>query len=102
MTLNSSVVAVGTINIAKVAPGLFRITNASGQGVAAAVIFNVSVTACKLMSQCRNSAAARGFLDVDLGPASDIVYLLLNGTGLRGRTSAGNISVSLGALASRP
>lgn len=101
VTLNNSVVAVGTINIAKVAPGLFS-ANASGQGVAAAVILRIrnGVQTYEPVSQL--SGGSQVPLDVDLGPASDVVYLLLNGTGLRSRTSAGNISVSLGALASRP
>ncbi len=95
--VNSTTVAAGTVTIAGVAPGLFS-ANASGTGVAAAVILRIrnGVQTFEAVSSGPTP------IDIDLGPATDIVYLLLNGTGLRNRTSAGNISVSLGSLAARP
>ncbi|MFN0108752.1 MAG: IPT/TIG domain-containing protein [Blastocatellia bacterium] len=92
---NNNVVAMGTINVGRVAPGLFS-ANASGQGVAAAVILRIRNGVQTFEPVSQFSGGAQVPVDIDLGPAGDIVYLLLNGTGLRNRTSAGNISVTLG------
>ncbi|MGH9803465.1 MAG: IPT/TIG domain-containing protein, partial [Blastocatellia bacterium] len=97
VTVNSNVVAVGTIKVAAVAPGLFS-ANASGQGVAAAVVLRIrnGVQTFEPVSQFSQAAGGQVPVDVDLGPAGDIVYVLFYGTGLRGRTAPGNISVTIG------
>ncbi len=87
VTINDTVVAMGSMKVARVSPGLFS-ANSSGQGIASAVLLRV-----------RNGAQTFepvSDAEIDLGPAGDIVYLLLYGTGLRGRSAPGNISVSVG------
>lgn len=98
VSVNNTVVGAGTITVATVAPGLFS-ANSSGLGVAAAVVLRVHNNVVSYESVSRFDQAAGGFVpvDIDLGVASgDIVYVLFYGTGLRKRTSAGNISVNLG------
>ena len=98
VTVNNSVVAAGTINVSTVAPGLFS-ANSSGQGVAAAVVLRVKSNGAQIYeSASRFDQATSSFvpLDIDMGTAAgDTIYVLFYGTGLRKRTSAGNISVNL-------
>ncbi|MEP7340080.1 MAG: PKD domain-containing protein [Acidobacteriota bacterium] len=87
VTINNNVVGAGTMNVTKVAPGLFS-ANATGTGIASAVILRV-----------RNGVQtfeAVTAAPIDLGPDTDTVYLLAYGVGMRGRTNAANISVNLG------
>jgi uncharacterized protein (TIGR03437 family) len=89
VTINNNTVAMGSMKVARVSPGLFS-ANSSGQGIASAVLLRV-----------RNGAQTFepvSDAEIDLGPAGDIVYLLLYGTGLRGRSAPGNITVSVGNI----
>lgn len=97
VTINNNVVATGTMTIARVAPGLFT-ANASGQGIASAVILRVrnGVQTFESVSRFENGAVVP--IEVDLGPDSDVVYLLAYGVGLRNRSKAENISVNLGGV----
>lgn len=89
VTINNNVVAAGTMKVAKVSPGLFS-ANSSGQGIASAVLLRIrnGVQTFELVTAA----------EIDLGPAGDIVYVLVFGTGLRGRSAPGNISVSVGNI----
>lgn len=89
VTINNNVVAVGAMKVAKVSPGLFS-ANSSGQGLASAVLLRIR----NGVQSFEPVTAA----EIDLGPAGDIVYLLVFGTGLRGRSAPGNISVSVGNI----
>lgn len=95
VSINNNVVGRGTMKVAKVVPGLFS-ANANGQGVAAAVILRVRNGATTFEPVARFEGGQNVPIQVDLGPAGDIVYLLAYGTGLRGRSRAQNISVNLG------
>lgn len=87
----------GVLEIASTAPGLFT-ANADGQSVAAAVVLRVrgdgsqSYEAVARLEGGRFVAAP-----IDLGPASDQVFLVLYGTGIRAQRT---ISASLGGTAS--
>lgn len=85
------------MKVAKVAPGLFS-ANASGIGVAAAVILRVrnGVQTFESVSRFDSNAGQSVPVQIDLGPDTDVVYLLAYGVGLRNRSSAQNISVNLG------
>jgi len=87
VTINNTAVGVGTMKVAKVAPGLFT-ANAAGTGIVSAVILRI-----RNGVQTFEPVTAT---PIDLGPDTDTVYLLPYGVGLRGRTSAANISVNLG------
>lgn len=86
------------VQIAGVAPGLFT-ANATGKGVAAASILRIksggaqSYESVGVFDQSQNQFIAR---PVDLGPASDQVFLILFGGGIRFRSDAANVKVKIG------
>jgi len=96
----TQVVAIGTLEIEVVAPGLFTM-NGNGQGVAAAVV----VWAKPDDSQTWGYVFAQPCLPgscvpapLDLGPETDRMYLQLYGTGIRGRSSLSAVSARIGGV----
>ena len=90
----------GTIDIARVAPGLYT-AKSSGSGVAAGFAIHVAGSA-----QTQNllfDPASTNAVPVDLGVASDQVFLSLYGTGFRNASSAtatvGGVSVPVSGFA---
>ncbi|MGH9935310.1 MAG: FG-GAP-like repeat-containing protein, partial [Blastocatellia bacterium] len=93
----NNTVATGAAQISPVAPGLFA-ANANGQGVASAVVLRVSggiqsFEAVAVFDQAQNRFVTR---PIDLGPVTDQVFLILFGTGIRGRSALAKASVSIG------
>ncbi len=89
--------AVGAINVAAVAPGVFS-ADGTGRGVAAAMAVRTSSTGLQTfvpVFQCQARAGCSA-LPVAMGSASDQVSIYLYGTGLRGGTGA---SATVGGLA---
>jgi uncharacterized protein (TIGR03437 family) len=96
-------VATGTIQIASVAPGLFS-ANASGQGVAAAVILRVKADGTQSYEPiAQYDTAQNRFVSVpiDFGPETDQLFLLLFGTGIQGRSTMSAVTVSVGGTNSQ-
>jgi uncharacterized protein (TIGR03437 family) len=90
----------GTIHIARVAPGLFT-ANASGQGVAVGNALRVKADGAQTYEPIsRWDAAQARFVTspIDLGPASDQLFLILYGTGLRHRSSLQAVLVKIGGI----
>ena len=87
--------AVGTVQIERVAPGLFT-ANANGQGVPAALALRVRGSAQTYESVAQLQANRYATLPIDLGPANDQVYLVLYATGVRNRTALSAVSVNVG------
>ena len=88
------------VAIDSVAPGLFSM-NASGQGVGAITGLridasgqrsDVPVFSCNATGQCVS-------VPIDLGAATDQVYLSLYGTGIRGFSSLSAVTVTIGGIA---
>jgi uncharacterized protein (TIGR03437 family) len=89
ITSGDGKVSTGVVQIAAVAPGLFS-ANASGQGVASGVALRVKADGTQIyepiarFDQAQNRFVA---VPIDLGPnlgnATDQVFLILYGTGLR-------------------
>lgn len=87
--------------IAPVSPSLFS-ADSSGMGVAAATaIAYVKGATPKVLTvfNCIGSPAVCTAVPIDLGTASTSVYLVLFGTGIRGRGSLAGVSVTLGGTA---
>jgi uncharacterized protein (TIGR03437 family) len=103
--LNGNIVDAGTINITKVAPGMFS-ASADGTGVASALVlrFNAANPGGVYEPVARYDAGQGKFvpIQIDMGPATDTLYLILYGTGLRSRTNAGNVLITLDSLPQRP
>ncbi|HMY74172.1 MAG TPA: hypothetical protein PLQ88_20305, partial [Blastocatellia bacterium] len=87
------------IRIAPVAPGLFT-ANADGQGVPAAVVLRVNGSQQTYEPVARFDGGQNKFVaaPIDLGAATDQVFLLLFGTGWRERSSLINVSVKIGGV----
>ena len=80
------VAAVGTVLVDPVAPGLFS-ANADGKGVAAAVAVRVKSDGTQTYEpafQCGTVAGSCVAIPLDLGAASDQLFVALFGTGMRG------------------
>ena len=99
---NGTLVAEGTVMITNVAPALFT-ANSDGGGVPAALVFRLKGSGAQAYEPIAayDSALARFVpAPIDLGPATDQVFLVLFGTGIRFRTSLGNVSATIGGLPS--
>jgi uncharacterized protein (TIGR03437 family) len=92
------VASIGMETIARVAPGLFS-ANADGQGVAAAVALRIRADGSRQFDlavrfdQTLNRFVA---VPIDLGPATDRVFLILFGTGIRNHTGPASVTARIG------
>jgi uncharacterized protein (TIGR03437 family) len=93
--------ATAPISIAAVGPGLFS-ADASGKGVAAGSALRVSTGSEQTVlpiSSCAGQPPVCAAIPIDLGTASDTVYLTLYGTGIRGRSALANVTATIGGIA---
>lgn len=95
---NGRNVAQGNVQIEAVAPGLFT-ANADGRGVPAAVAQRVGDGGTLPVFQCGSAPGSCVPVALDLGEAGDQVILILFGTGIRGRSGLGGVSVRIGGAA---
>ena len=99
--VGATTIAQGTAAIATVAPGVFTL-NASGSGIVAGVVLRIPAGSAVPIyeSLARWDATTSRFvaLPIDLGAATDQVFLVLFGTGWRGRSGLGNVSVTVGGV----
>ena len=87
-----------TASVANVAPGLYS-ADASGKGVAAAVITRVAADGTQTNSLAANCTTTPGkcvSVPIDLGGAGDRVFVSLYGTGIRGLSSLDNAAILVG------
>ncbi|MEO6727204.1 MAG: choice-of-anchor D domain-containing protein [Blastocatellia bacterium] len=97
ITSGDGKIAVGTIQIASVSPGLFT-ANANGVGVPAATVFRLKAGGAQSFEALSRVDGQNGSvpIPIDLGVATDQVFLILNGTGIRGRTSLSAVTATIG------
>ncbi|HZS03458.1 MAG TPA: IPT/TIG domain-containing protein [Blastocatellia bacterium] len=97
VTSGTGAVSTGAIQVVAVAPALFS-ANASGNGVAAAQALRVRGGSQSYEPVAQFDAAQAKFvpLPIDLGPASDQVFLVLYGTGIRNRTALEAVTAKIG------
>ena len=103
ITSGDGKVSTGTIQVATVAPGLFT-ANSSGQGVAAATALRVKADGSQSYEPVSTYDTAQSrfvSVPIDLGPESDQVFLVLNGTGIRGRSSLSAVTATIGGTSAR-
>jgi uncharacterized protein (TIGR03437 family) len=88
ITINSGngTTSTGSFQVDPVAPGLFSV-NSSGQGLAAAVVLRIrnGQQTFERIAQLTGSQITP--IPIDLGPATDQVFLVLYGTGIRFRNA---------------
>jgi uncharacterized protein (TIGR03437 family) len=103
VTTGNGAIAIGALQIAPVAPGLFA-ANADGQGVAAAVVLRVRADGSQSYEPVARLDTAQGkylAVPIDLGPDTDQVFLVSFGTGFRARNSLDAVMVRIGDIASQ-
>jgi len=94
------IAGVGGAQITSILPGMFS-ANANGQGVAAAVALRVDAAGRQTFEAIAfYSLMQQVFVPVplDLGPATDQVFLLLYGSGFRNRTGLSAVKVRIGGV----
>jgi uncharacterized protein (TIGR03437 family) len=98
--VNGTTAATGMLNVAAVAPGLFTV-NANGHGPAAAQALLVSAGGSRTtvpVAQFDNTKNSWVAKPLDLGKATDQVYLILYGTGIRGNSGLSAVALSVGGI----
>ena len=96
---NAAASASGTVLIARVAPGVFS-ADSSGQGWAAAIVQRIRADGTQSYEPVAQFDPAQNrftAIPVDLGPNTDSVFLVLFGTGIRGRSGPSGVTARLGA-----
>ncbi|MBI1761409.1 MAG: hypothetical protein HYR56_08240 [Acidobacteria bacterium] len=91
-------VSTGTMQIARVMPGLFA-ANSNGMGVAAALVLRVKADGSQVYELVATyDAAQQRFvpLPLSLGPAGEQLYLILFGTGARNYSGLANVQARVG------
>ena len=91
-------VGITSYQVETVAPALFT-ANGSGLGVPAAVAVRVRADGSQTIEpvlRCGNAAGSCVPVALDLGPATDQLYLALFGTGIRNRAQLADVGVRIG------
>lgn len=95
-------ISTGSLSIASVAPGLFT-ANSSGQGLASAVLLRVKANGVQTYEPIAQFDATQNRfvpIPIDLGPATDQLFLILYGTGIRFRSSLTTTVATIGGALS--
>ncbi len=98
VTSGDGKISVGSLQIAAVAPGLFS-ANSSGQGLASAVLLRVKADNSQSFEPiARLDSTTNQFVPVpiDFGSATDQLFLVMYGTGIRGRSNLSAITALMG------
>lgn len=98
---SGTVVGQGAATVAAVAPGLFS-ANASGQGVAAAVVLRIKdgVQSFEPVAQFNSATNRFEAVPIDLGGATEQVFLVAFGSGFRNRSTLSAVSATIGGTSS--
>jgi len=96
-------VSTGSMLVEPVAPGVFSMS-ANGQGVAAALAlrFRNGVQSYEAIARFDPPQNQFAFVPIDLGPATDQVFLVLFGTGVRFRSSLSAVGYNIGGVTGSP
>jgi uncharacterized protein (TIGR03437 family) len=86
----SAIISAGVISVAAIGPGLFT-ADSTGSGAPAAFAIRVTASGQQIFEPVSNGATP---LPIDLGPQGELVFLVLYGTGIRGRTAQNQVTVN--------
>jgi uncharacterized protein (TIGR03437 family) len=104
VTNANGTVAAGTINIAAVAPGLFTV-EASGRGFPAALAQRFKPDGSSTTAAIARLDTAQNryvTIPIEFGEANERTFLILFGTGARGRSSLNNVKVKVADIELAP
>ncbi|MGE0131682.1 MAG: PQQ-dependent sugar dehydrogenase [Blastocatellales bacterium] len=101
-TNTNGAVSGGNVNIANVAPGLFT-ANSSGRGLAAAVVLRIRASGAQVFEPISRLDAQNQIvpIPIDLGLATDQVFLVAFGTGFRFRGALSAVTATFGGTAAQ-
>ncbi len=88
---------VSNVEITNVAPAIFS-ADTTGRGLAAAQVQRGASVNFEPMIKVDSLTGQLVAVPIDLGPASEQVYLVLYGTGIRLRSSLSNVTVTMGGV----
>ncbi len=97
-------VSTGSMLVESVAPGLFA-ASGTGQGLAAAVALRIKANNAQSYEAVTRFDAGSGQIvavPIDLGVATDQVFLILYGTGIRFRSALGAVGYNVGGITGTP
>ena len=101
MTVTSSdqTISTGRVSITTVAPGLFT-ANANGQGVPAGFAIRARADGSQslVVIAAPGANGQQTALPIDLGADSDQLFLVVFGTGIRGRRAQAAVTATIGGL----
>lgn len=89
-TSTNQPVSAGVVNIATIGPGLFT-ADASGSGAPAAFAIRVTGSGQQIFESVSNGATP---IQLDPGPPDEQIFLILFGTGIRGRSAQNGVTVN--------
>jgi uncharacterized protein (TIGR03437 family) len=95
---NGTIVASGLLQVGSISPSLFS-ADATGRGAAAAQCVRVKADGSQSTESVTMYDAAQGRLvtkPIDLGASTDQVFLVLFGSGIRGRSGLANVTAIIG------
>jgi uncharacterized protein (TIGR03437 family) len=96
---SAGVVSIGSIQVTTIGPGIFA-ANANGRGVPAANLLRVrgGVNTFEPVARFDFTIGAFVPLPIDFGPATDQLFLILYGTGIRFVTATNRVEVQIGGV----
>src|SRR5262249_48496942 len=98
ITNGNGKVSIGTVQISGVAPGLFTV-DANGRGLPTVIALRATADGSQQFELVARFDPAQNkwvAIPIDLGPASDQVFLSLYGTGIRYRSSLQAVTATIG------
>lgn len=100
ITAGDGSLSEGTINVQTVAPGLFTM-NSNGSGVVAGGALRVSgaTQTYETIATLNTTTNRWATKPINLGPATDTVFLIVYGTAFRNRTALSNVTATIGGTA---
>ncbi len=95
ITNGDGIISTGKITVSAVSPGIFTVTT-DGTGLAAAQVQRISGTTSTFEPIVQLTGTTWSAIPIDWKNATDSLYLVLYGTGLRNTMALGNVGVKIG------
>ena len=99
LTNGNGLVLAGTVNVASLAPGIFTV-DGSGRGLISGYVERLTGAGEVISEQISRNGSSTSVVPaaIDLGSATDQVFLVFYGTGFRARSSLSGVRVNVGGL----